>query len=225
MRGCRFKRDLFFLGDELEMIGNQFRRDSVEIEPLATAYNRGQHFLRLGRCENKFHVRRRFLQRFEKRIKRRRRQHMHFVDDINFVARLRWRVTDVFAELTHLFDSVIAGSIDLENVEAVTGRNLAAIIAGAVRINRRPFYTVERFGQNSRRRRFPNPARSDEQISVRQPVLGDRILERARDVSLPDQIVKRLGAVFAGENFVAHGSNLIRRSANPKQKTKKTEQD
>ena len=58
---------------------------------------------------------------------------------------------------------------------------------------------------------------------MRQPILGDRILERARDVSLPDQIVKRLGAVFAGENFVAHGSNLIRRSAKRKQKTNRDE--
>ena len=97
VRGCRFKRDLFFLGDELEMIGNQFRRDSVEIEPLATAYNRGQHFLRLGRCENKFHVLRRLFQRLQKRIKRRLREHMHFVDQVNFVATLGRGIAHIVA--------------------------------------------------------------------------------------------------------------------------------
>ena len=31
-------------------------------------------------------------------------------------------------------------------------------------------------------------------------VLLDRVLERARDVRLPDQVVERLGPVFAREN-------------------------
>ena len=69
----------------------------MEVEPLTTAENGGQNFLRLGRRENKFHVRRRLLQRFQERIERGRGQHVHFVDDINLIARLRWRVAHVVA--------------------------------------------------------------------------------------------------------------------------------
>jgi hypothetical protein len=43
---------------------------------------------------------------------------------------------------------------------------------------------------------------------MRQAILLDRVLERARDVSLTDKIVKRLGSIFSGENFVAHKMTL-----------------
>ena len=95
--------------------------------------------------ENKFHVRRRFLQRFQERVECSRSQHVHFVDDINLVARLRWRVANVIAQLAHLLDAVVACTVNLQNIEAIAGRDLTTIIAGAVRRNRRPFFTVERF--------------------------------------------------------------------------------
>jgi hypothetical protein len=38
--------------------------------------------------------------------------------------------------------------------------------------------------------------------------LRDRILERARDVRLAHQIVKRLGPIFPRENLVAHSVTL-----------------
>ena len=45
---------------------------------------------------------------------------------------------------------------------------------------------------------------------MRQPILLDRILERARDVRLPDQIVERLRTIFSGKNLIAHVPNLVR---------------
>ena len=44
-----------------------------------------------------------------------------------------------------------------------------------------------------------------------EPVLSDRIFQRPRDVWLPDQIVKSLGPVFSGEDFVAHALNLTKK--------------
>jgi len=43
---------------------------------------------------------------------------------------------------------------------------------------------------------------------MREPVLGDRVLERARDMRLPNQIIKSLRPIFSRENFVAHALNL-----------------
>jgi hypothetical protein len=40
-------------------------------------------------------------------------------------------------------------------------------------------------------------------------VLRDRILQRTRDMRLPDQIVERLRPIFSGENLVTHAFNLI----------------
>ena len=48
---------------------------------------------------------------------------------------------------------------------------------------------------------------------MREPVLGDRIFQRTRDVRLPDQIVKGLGPIFSSENFVAHALNLTKKPA------------
>ncbi len=43
---------------------------------------------------------------------------------------------------------------------------------------------------------------------MRQPVLLDRILERARDVRLPDEVIERLRAIFSREDLVTHALNL-----------------
>jgi hypothetical protein len=55
---------------------------------------------------------------------------------------------------------------------------------------------------------------------VRQPILRDRILERARDVGLSHQIVERLWPIFSGENLVTHkislNALLRARKQNPK---------
>ena len=68
------------------------------------------------------------------------------------------------------------------------------------------------------RRGLPDPARPDKKIGVREPILLDRVLERARDVLLADQIVERLRPIFARENLVAHALNLVRRTVTRKQK-------
>ena len=111
------------------MIGDQIGRNPVKIEALAAADNRRQHLLGFGRRENEFHVRRRLFQRLEQRVERGRREHVDFVDDVDFETRLGRRVTGVFAQLAHLFDAVVAGAVDLEHIEAVPGGDLAAIVA------------------------------------------------------------------------------------------------
>ena len=71
-----------------------------------------------------------------------------------------------------------------------------------------PVHAVERLGQDARGRGLPDPARPDEEVGVRQPVLLDGILERARDVRLPDEVVESLRPVFAGEDLIAHPKTL-----------------
>ena len=54
---------------------------------------------------------------------------------------------------------------------------------------------------------------------MREAVLLDRVLERARDVRLPDEIVERLRTIFSRENLIAHAPNLIRANRPRKQKS------
>ena len=62
MRSRGLERDFFFSSDELQMFRYEICRDTVKIESLTPAQNGGQHFLRLGRRENKFHMPRRLFE-------------------------------------------------------------------------------------------------------------------------------------------------------------------
>ena len=133
---------------------------------------------------------------------------MHFVDQVNFVTAFRRRITNVVTQLAHIVDAVVAGAIDFNHVKTVARSNLAAVIANAAWRDGRSFYAVERFCQNARRRCFADPARSNKQVRMCEPVLRDGVFQRARDVRLSDQIVKSLRPVFSRENLVAHAFNL-----------------
>ena len=150
----------------------------------------------------------RLFQRLEQRIGRFLRQHVHLVDDVNFEAPLRRRVTDVVAQLSHVIDPTIARCVQLNDIEAVSARDLPTIIAFATWRHCRPVDAIERFCQDARRRGFSGPARPDKKIGVSQTILFDRILECAGNVCLPNNIVECLGPVFAGENLVAHPKTL-----------------
>jgi hypothetical protein len=180
----------------------------MQIESLATAEDGRQNFLRLGRSENKFHVLWGLFQRLQKRVERGGRKHVHLVDEINFVTPFGRRIPNILAQLAYILDAVVAGAIDFDHVETVAAGNLATVIAQAAWRNRRAFDAVERLRQNSCRRSFANTARTDKKIRVRETVLCHRIFQRARDVSLADQIVKRLRSILSGENLVAHAVNL-----------------
>src|SRR5438552_1284996 len=48
------KRDLFFSGDQLQVLRDQVCRNAMEVEPLTAAENGGQNLLRFGRREINF---------------------------------------------------------------------------------------------------------------------------------------------------------------------------
>ena len=136
---------------------------------------------------------------------------MHFVDDVDLELALGRRITNVVAQLAHLFDAVVARAVDLEHVETVAAGDFLAAVAYAAGCDGRPVNAIERFGQDARGRGFADSARPDEKIGVREPILLDRVLQRPRDVLLADEIVERLRAVFSRKNLVAHAPNLVRR--------------
>ena len=207
----RLQLHLLLPGDELQMLRDQIRGNPMQIETLATAQNGRQHLLRLGRGKDELHVLGRLFERLEQRIEGLRGEHVHFVDHVDFVFPLDRRITNVVAQLAHLLDAVVARAVDLEHVETVAPGDLLAAVANAARRDGRPVNAVERLGENARGRGLPDPARPDKKISVRETILFDRILERARDMRLADQIVERLRPIFARENLVAHAPNLVRR--------------
>src|SRR5690242_3281372 len=108
--------DPFFFCYEGQMFGNDLGGDPSQIKPLAPAQDCWQDSVGLGGCENEFYMGWRLFQRFEQRVKRLRRQHVNLVDDIELELSAYRCEPNVFAQLAHLVDTVVAGAIDLENI-------------------------------------------------------------------------------------------------------------
>ena len=62
-------------------------------------------------------------------------------------------------------------------------------------------FAVERFRDDARERRLADAARAGEEIGVVQPLLAQRVRERAHDVLLADELGEAPGAPLAGENL------------------------
>ena len=100
---------------------------------------------------------------------------MHLVDEVDFVSAFGRRVANVLAQLAHVFDAVVTGAVDFDDIETVASGDLAAVIAHSARRHSRAFDAVERLRQNSCRRSFANPSRTNKKICMRETVLRHRI--------------------------------------------------
>ena len=83
----RLGLDVFLGGDAFEMLDQQRGIDAAQIEALAARQHRHRHLADFGGGEDELGVRRRLFQRLEQRVERGARQHVHFVEDIDLVAR------------------------------------------------------------------------------------------------------------------------------------------
>ena len=79
----------------------------MKIKNLTTRQDRGQDFM-LFRCrQNKDCMRRRFLKRFQKRIKRSLTKHVDLINDIYFIGSMLRRNAHLFDDASDIFDFVI----------------------------------------------------------------------------------------------------------------------
>ncbi len=110
-------RHLFLRGDFREMFRDERARNPAQVKPLAARENCRQNFFRVGRREHELHVRGRLLQSFQQRVERRRREHVNFVNDVDFELRIGRRVFAGLAQFAHLFDAVVARAVNFQNVQ------------------------------------------------------------------------------------------------------------
>ena len=171
-------------------------RKPMKIEALTARNDRRRKLLRLGRRKNEQHVRGRLLERFQQRVERRRREHMHLVDDEHAIAELKRRKLRLLDQRTHVVDAVVRRRVDLDDVRAARhGKPARLALHARFAVFGRE--TVDRTGEDLRRSRLARSARAAEQIRVGKLALPHLILQDRGDMVLSDDLPEGLRTIFA----------------------------
>ena len=152
----------------------------------------------------------RLFKRLKERVKSRRREHVHLVDVVDLEAATAGGEFDGLTQFSDLFDAVVARTVDFEDVEVDALGDFAANVGVGIEFDRGTFRAIEGLGENARGRGFSRSAGTDEEVGVSEPILLDSVAQRADDMVLAENVGKGLGAVFSGENLIAHAGSLGR---------------
>ena len=168
--------------------------------------------------EDEFHVRRRFLERLQQRVKGVFREHVHFVDNVDLVARGDRRIAHRLDNLADIIDAGMAGGIHFDDIDKAAGCDTPARFAHTAGIDGRaalPVFAnaVERLGYQTRGGGLADPAHAGHQKGVGQPVTLDRIAQSLDHRILSDQFGEFRWSVFARQYPIGlggTGSGLFR---------------
>ena len=139
-----------------------------------------------------------------------RRQHVHFVDQVDLVAAAGRQVLDVLEQLARVVDLGAGGRVDLDQVHEAALVDLAAGAALAAGRRADAALAVERLREDARDRRLADAARAGEQEGVMDAARVERVDERLAHVLLADQLGEAAGTPLAGEYEVAHRVPVLR---------------
>jgi hypothetical protein len=127
------------------------------------------------------------------------------VDVVDFELAAGGGEADGFAEVADLFDAVVRGTVDFEDVEGSAFGDFDAEVFIGIEVRLGAAGAVEGFGEDAGGGGFAGATRAYEEVGVGEALLLDGIAERADDVILTENVVESSGAVFSGEDLVAHG--------------------
>jgi hypothetical protein len=89
----------------------------VKIKDLAPGQDGGQYLLLFGSGKDEYGMSRRFFKRFQERVKRGLRKHMHLINDINAVFSYLGQDTHFIDETPDIVHRVVGGSIEFMNIK------------------------------------------------------------------------------------------------------------
>jgi hypothetical protein len=186
----------------------------LEVEAVAAVDHRRRDLLGVGRREDEERVRRRLLERLEKRVPGRRREHVSLVEDVDLAVSGDRREADRLAQRADVVDRVRGGGVHLGNVERGRRGDRRARLADAARVDRRAALAVEAGGEDLRHRRLAGAARADEQVGVVDAIALDGVAQRPHHVVLTDHLGEGTRAVAAVERGASgHGKLSLPRCA------------
>ena len=169
---------------------NGFDFHATEIKALTPTQDCRWDFMNLCCRKDEDQMGRGLFKSLEQRIERRRRQHVHFVDDVHLVATRHRGVLGVIAKLANIVHRVIRRTVDLDDIHAASlehvctrGTLVAWLMVCAIG-------AIQRSRENACARGLPHTTRPRKHIGMMNPPLTDGIFERRRNMLLSNHIRK-----------------------------------
>ena len=149
----------------------------------------------------------RLLQRLQQSVEGLLRQHVHFVDDVDFGARRDRPVARVLDDLPHVVDAGVGGCVHLDHVDVARIHDrlavhpeLGHVDAGLIDPARNA--VVQRAGENARGRRLAGAAHAGENIGLMDAARGEGIGDGPDHRLLADEVLEALRPVFSRQNAI-----------------------
>ena len=175
--------------DLVQQLAERLGSEQPELEVLGAAPDGGQHLLRVGGGQHEDDVGRRLLQRLQQGVRRRRRQHVDLVDDVDLLAP-GCSEGGPGHQVAHGLHPVVGGGVELVDVERGALGDLDAGGADPARLAVVQVGAVEGLGQDPGRGRLAGAPRPTEQVGVGHPLVPDRVAEGEDDVVLAPHLAE-----------------------------------
>ena len=144
----------------------------------------------------------RLLQRFEQGVERRRREHVHLVDDIYFIPALAGGVGCLIPQAADIVHAVVGGRIHLHHVQdaaVVDATADGALAAGVAVVG---VEAVDRLGKDLGAGGLARAAHACKQVGVANAPGGHLVAQRGHRAVLGHHILKPLGSPLAVQRAI-----------------------
>ena len=138
-----------------------------------------------------------FLHRFQQRVERGCREHMHLVDDVHFIFADRRQVGNFVAQVADIVNAVVGGSVHLDDIHDGAGVNTLANFTFAAGIGAGGVQAVDSLGKNFGAGGLAGAARAGEQVGMADTPGCNLVLQGRDDGRLAYDVGKALGTPFA----------------------------
>ena len=186
-----------FFGNIEKMVFDILHGNPVEFIPLASGKNGERNFFRFRGGQNKEHMGRRFLQRFQEGIEGFLGEHVYFIDNVYLLPAHCRQGAHRFPKGPDFLNAAVGSGIDFIDVQAGACIDFPAALAFIAGIHAVWMKAVHRFGQNFGHTGLSCTPGAGKKISMSQTVLLDGPLERYGNMLLPYHLCKRAGPPFS----------------------------
>ena len=139
----------------------------------------------------------RFLHRFQQRVERGCRKHMHLVDDVHFIFADRRQVGNFVPQVADIVHAVVGGCVHLHHVQQAAVVDAFADLALPAGVAIYWVQAVDRLGKNFGAGGLACAARAGEQVGMADTPGCNLVLQGRDDGRLAYDVGKALGTPFA----------------------------